>query len=122
MSKPNHANDISNSLLLKIAVARVNKTKVQPISYLKPKQVMCLKFAVEKSRDTLAVLATGYGKSLIFEILPVYSEIYHSYHKSCQEVCKFRAVIISPLNAIITQQKQVLGGNAYIVGELFLLV
>ena len=36
---------------------------------LKPKQVKCLE-AVYSNKDLVAVLPTGYGKSLIFHILP----------------------------------------------------
>lgn len=36
---------------------------------LKPKQVKCLE-AVYSGRDIIAVLPTGYGKSIIFHLLP----------------------------------------------------
>ena len=36
---------------------------------LKPKQVLCLE-AVYQGKDLLAVLPTGYGKSLIFHLIP----------------------------------------------------
>ena len=36
---------------------------------LKPKQVKCLE-AIYLNRDLVAVLPTGYGKSLIFHLLP----------------------------------------------------
>ena len=37
---------------------------------LKPKQVVCLE-ALFNNKDTLAVLPTGYGKSLLYKVLPV---------------------------------------------------
>ncbi|XP_057308214.1 uncharacterized protein LOC130646094 [Hydractinia symbiolongicarpus] len=40
-----------------------------PSHYLKPKQVQCFE-ALLKGRDVVAVLPTGYGKSLIFQLLP----------------------------------------------------
>ena len=66
---------------------------------LKPKQVKCLE-AVYFGRDVIAVLPTGYGKSLIFHLLP------SLFYDKLTSASNKRAVIIvvSPLNALIENQ------------------
>ena len=66
---------------------------------LKPKQVKCLE-AVYFGRDVIAVLPTGYGKSLIFHLLP------SLFHDKLTSASNKRAVVIvvSPLNALIENQ------------------
>jgi superfamily II DNA or RNA helicase len=53
--------------LLCLHFAVVNSEYVSVV--LKPKQVMCLE-AAYIGKDLLAVLPTGYGKSVIFHLLP----------------------------------------------------
>ena len=77
------------------------------INYLKPLQAKNVKSAL--AGDTLIVLPTGYGKSLIFELVPF--------------ITNSKAVIVSPLNAIIEEQCQRLGDssihiNATLTSEL----
>ena len=62
----------------------------------KPKQVKCLE-AVYFGRDVIAVLPTGYGKSLIFHLLP------SLFCDKLTSASNKRAVVIvvSPLNALI---------------------
>ena len=67
--------------------------------YLKPKQIDCLNTILNS--DVIAILPTGYGKSLIFEILPFFS--YHLYNK------KSVVLVIAPLNVIIEQELHKLG-------------
>ena len=55
-----------------------------------PKQVDALKLALE-GHDAVVVIPTGYGKTLIFQLLPCLSD-----EKSC-------IVIASPLDAIINE-------------------
>ena len=66
---------------------------------LKPKQVKCLE-AVYFGRDVIAVLPTGYGKSLIFHLLP------SLFYDKLTSASNKRAVVIvvSPLNALIENQ------------------
>ena len=66
---------------------------------LKPKQVKCLE-AVYFGRDVIAVLPTGYGKSLIFHLLP------SLFCDKLTSASNKRAVVIvvSPLNALIENQ------------------
>ena len=67
---------------------------------LKPKQVKCLE-AVYSNKDVIAVLPTGYGKSLIFHILPSLF-----YDKFVREEQKNKPVIlvVLPLNTLIENQ------------------
>ncbi len=77
---------------------------------LKPKQVKCLE-AVYSSKDVIAVLPTGYGKSLIFHILPslFYDKFVGEEQKkrpSTATVNKPVILVVSPLNALIENQIQ----------------
>jgi ATP-dependent DNA helicase RecQ len=64
----------------------------------KPKQVICLE-SIFLQRDTLAVLPTGYGKSLIFFLLPALL----CARKNGFSISKITSIVIvvSPLNALI---------------------
>lgn len=70
---------------------------------LKPKQVICLE-KVFLNLDILAVLPTGYGKSLIFYLLPalLYAKK-HGVSKSKVNISSI-IVVVSPLNALIANQ------------------
>ena len=81
------------SLQTKIALAKINKQRGSEFNYLKPLQAKSVKSAL--AGDSLIVLPTGYGKSLIFELVP--------------SITTSRAIIVSPLNAIIEEQRQRLG-------------
>ena len=66
---------------------------------LKEKQYEVLKSVVIDNKDVLAVLPTGYGKSLIYQLLaPIYN---------CMDFAgspgdkKSTVIVISPLNALI---------------------
>ena len=53
---------------------------------------------VHEGRDVISMLPTGYGKSLIIELLPI----------ACKEELSVDAfiIVIEPLNVIIEQQKK----------------
>ena len=71
---------------------------------LKPKQVKRLE-AIYSGRDVIAVLPTGYGKSIIFYLLPgLFFEKMNS--QSTQTELPFHPVIVvvSPLNSLISDQ------------------
>ena len=51
---------------VKYALGEVGRANIT----LKPKQEEILKIIALKQKDVLAVLPTGYGKSLIFQIIP----------------------------------------------------
>ena len=60
---------------------------------LKPKQVACLE-AIYNKKDTVAILPTGYGKSLIYQLLP---PLLSKFKKAV-------VLVISPLNSLIDDQ------------------
>ncbi|XP_057299493.1 uncharacterized protein LOC130630113 [Hydractinia symbiolongicarpus] len=69
-----------------------------PSHCLKPKQVQCFE-ALLKGRDVVAVLPTGYGKSLIFQILPDVMP-----QKSTRNI----VIVVCPLSSIIEDKVQFL--------------
>ena len=60
---------------------------------LKPKQVVCLE-SIYNKKDTVAILPTGYGKSLIYQLLPPLLS-------KCEKAV---VLVISPLNSLIDDQ------------------
>ena len=62
---------------------------------LKPKQVLCLQ-AIYNKKDTVAVLPTGYGKSLVYQLLPSLL--------SKRDQQKAIVLVISPINSLIDDQ------------------
>ncbi|CAG2248251.1 unnamed protein product [Mytilus edulis] len=87
------------SLQTKIALAAINKKRKTEFSFLKPLQFKSVSAAYHN--DAMIVLPTGYGKSLIFEVI--------------MNMTKKKCIIISPLNAIILEQSKRLGSEAVIV-------
>ena len=57
------------SLTSKKALSTINIRRNRDYSYLKPLQCKSLK--ASRQSDSMVILPTGYGKSLIFELLPV---------------------------------------------------
>ena len=53
---------------------RVNIARLTTFSYLKPKQVDSL-VGVMRGGDTVTILPTRYGKSLVFELIPFIFDI-----------------------------------------------
>ena len=72
---------------------------------LKPKQVKCLE-AVYSGRDVIAVLPTGYGKSIIFHLLPALLFEKVNSAPPSQSSCTIHPIVIvvSPLNSLIRDQ------------------
>ena len=103
---------LEKSLLFKRALAVVNcrrDRELPAITYLKAKQVDCLRSCLDEDKqrkDLLAVLATGYGKSLLFELIPVFCELVNGLERPPI------TLLMSPLNAIIEQQLKVFGKQA----------
>ena len=64
---------------------------------LREQQVNAIRVIVEKRRDVLAVLPTGFGKSLIFQLLPF---VFNSW----LEVSDSVILVVSPLNALMRDQ------------------
>ncbi|XP_057292616.1 probable ATP-dependent DNA helicase RecS [Hydractinia symbiolongicarpus] len=69
-----------------------------PDMNFKPKQIKCLE-AILKGRDVLAVLPTGYGKSIIFQLLPDFPS---------NEEKGSMIIVITSLNSIIDDQMKFL--------------
>ena len=68
LSYSGNVNHLKTVLCSKIALGNLNKAREREYSMLRPKQFQCIEAIL--SKDVLGVLPTGYGKSLIFEILP----------------------------------------------------
>ena len=73
--------------------------------FLKVKQYQILESILVKKRDTIGILPTGYGKSVIFHILP-YVANYLNATKRGNIV-----LVITPLNALIDNQITILQGQ-----------
>ena len=69
---------------------------------LKQKQEEILKIIALTQKDVLAVLPTGYGKSLIYQIMPPLMDYMDSGQRPTQK--KSIALVVSPLNALIRDQ------------------
>ena len=95
-------NSISRSLCTKLAVMKFNNLTGQNVYSLKPKQVQAL--TQSSTDDVLVTLPTGYGKSIIFEVLPHFS--------SLMRAKKSAVIIVSPLNAIILEKMETYGNLA----------
>lgn len=68
---------------------------------LKTEQYEALKAVVLKNRDVLAVLPTRYGKSLIYQLLPLVLDFFTAIGSP---VRKSTVIVISPLNALMRDQ------------------
>jgi superfamily II DNA helicase RecQ len=65
---------------------------------LKDKQIDCLKSLVE-GKDTVGVLATGYGKSLVYTLLPYIQDSYYG-----TDLGHHIVLVVSPLVALMEEQ------------------
>ena len=68
--------------------------------YLKPGQIRCLE-ALYIGKDVLAVLPTGYGKSLIFQLIPFFLNPVQGCNKEDSSGSGGIVIVIAPLNSII---------------------
>ena len=66
---------------------------------VKPKKVKCLE-AVYNGRDLVAVLPTGYGKSMIFHLLPALLYDKESSEARNSAILRPIVIVVSPLNAL----------------------
>ena len=83
---------------------------------VKPKQAICLE-AIFRSRDTIAVLPTGYGKSLIYQLLPhLLAKRNASRDTQSVDSCMATALpivlVVSPLNSLIEDQARKINVNS----------
>ena len=70
--------------------------------HLKPEQVECLISALE-GQDVMAVLPTGFGKSLVFQLAPFVIGLKRGNSVDNIDCC---ALVITPLNSIMVDQCQ----------------
>ena len=77
--------------------------------FLKVKQYKILD-ALMSGRDVIGVLPTGYGKSIIYQLLPFIYE-YHSKNESSNIV-----IVVSPLNALMNDQVKFLRSKGVSAG------
>jgi superfamily II DNA helicase RecQ len=77
--------------------------------FLKAQQYKILD-AITSEKDVICVLPTGYGKSIIFQLLPYVYE----YHLEKESI----VLVVAPLNAIIDDQIQNLRKRGLSVGAL----
>ena len=68
---------------------------------LREKQLQAISNIISK-KDTLVVLPTGYGKSLVYQCLPLVFEYRQDHSKS--NVWKSAVLIVSPLNSLMMDQ------------------
>jgi ATP-dependent DNA helicase RecQ len=77
---------------------------------LKSEQAECLQHLLLSNSDVLAVLPTGFGKSIIFELIPYcHSFLYPT--RSCT------VLVVVPLNAIISEQKARYGSDCVVISN-----
>ncbi|KAM7435795.1 3 flap structured DNA binding [Porites harrisoni] len=69
---------------------------------IKPEQELCLESLVVKRKDVLGVLATGYGKSLIYQLLPKLMSEYWFLETGIKKTIS--VLVVSPLELIRRQQ------------------
>lgn len=86
------------------ALAKYNERIGRKIDKLKPKQYSAL-LDVVNGHDVIAALPTGYGKSLIYELIPFLLQ-------------DIKVIVVEPLNVIINQQISKLDGMAVQLKEL----
>ena len=83
---------------VKYGLEKVGKANIT----LKPKQEEILKIIALTQKDVLAILPTGYGKSLIYQIMPPLMDYMDSGQRPTQK--KSIVLVVSPLNASIRDQ------------------
>ena len=79
---------------------------------LKEKQKECIT-KVLSGEDSLAVLPTGYGKSLIYMVLPVCQDYYYN-----KDVGTHIVIVVSPLVALMEEQMTKM--NAYGINAVYI--
>ena len=77
--------------------------------FLKVKQYQILESILLKRRDTIGILPTGYGKSVIFHLLPYVADYLDKTTDDMKEnTCGNIVLIVTPLNALIDNQISIL--------------
>ena len=69
---------------------------------LKQKQLEAWSSVVQKKNDTICLLPTGFGKSLIYELLPFMFDFYQPEERNVSS--SSFVLVLSPLNALMMDQ------------------
>ena len=69
---------------------------------LKEKQMQVLRTVIVEKKDTLAVLPTGFGKSLIYQLMAPFADFVESGFRPTES--NSIVLVVSPLNALIRDQ------------------
>lgn len=101
------ANDPFQAALDK-SLDKLNKAGWQ----IKDKQYEALVSIVQNKKDTICVLPTGYGKSLIYQLLPFMFDMYSLADE--RGLSSSFILVISPLNAIMIDQISKLKNNVQV--------
>ena len=92
--------DLFQHALLK-SLERLNKAELE----IKEKQHEALSSVVRNKNDTICVLPTGYGKSLIYQLLPFMFDFYSPFESNDLSGSSSSFVLVlSPLNALMIDQ------------------
>jgi superfamily II DNA helicase RecQ len=102
--------DLIFSCESKLVLQQINMRRQKEFTGFKPKQLSCIRNAI--TGDTIGVLPTGYGKSLIFESLPYFMDM--------KRETKSIVFLICPLNSIILEQLGRYGSAAVQLDEQLL--
>ena len=79
------------------SVVQQSLQKLSENIVLKKEQEATLRAVVVQKKDCLCILPTGFGKSLIFQLIPFVCDSLNGVSDSC-------VIVVSPLNAIISDQ------------------
>ena len=86
---------------LENSLKKLNKSDLE----IKEIQYEAIKSVVVQGKDTACVLPTGYGKSLIFQILPFVFDYYLSGGATAtSHISTSSVIVISPLNESINRE------------------
>ena len=84
-------------------IAEAVKVTFPEIKALRKEQQNAIEHVVKQENDLIALLPTGYGKSLIYQILPTL----HDMRKDVRRI----VAVVTPLNAIMDQQVEELSSR-----------
>ena len=87
----------------KMMIYKYNIDNDRNVNYLKPKQFTAIRESLQG--DLMVTLPTGFGKSLIYHLLPYAADKHTS-----------AVIVVSPLNAIIEEQAAMLKAS-FVVNE-----
>ena len=81
------------------SLQKLNKAEIE----IKEKQYQAL-FSIVDNKDTICILPIGYGKSLIYQLLPFMFELFPRAGDTYASLSSSYVFVISPLNALMIDQ------------------